>query len=127
MVALQKEVILYIMQDFGITRDTSMAEAHFLDLKFERIVNLCSDIVGDVNRANNIFVTNIDEYNIRRLYQDKAVGNCKVLEQEMQSIIDVIEGININKYVRAIDLIQKEINLIKAWRKSDIRLKKKIN
>lgn len=123
---LQKEVVLYVMQDFGVTQDTSLAEAHFLDLKFERIVNVCGDIIGDTNRANKMFVTNIDEYKARRMYQDKAIGSCEVLKQEIQSIIDIIPNININKYVRTVDLVQKEINLIKAWRKSDIRLKKRL-
>lgn len=114
------------MTDFGITRMTNLGEAQFLDIKFERIVNLCGDIVGDTNRANALYVTDLSEYEQRRLYQDKAIANCKVLKQELQSIVDVIAGLNINKYARSIEMIDKEISLIKSWRKSDIRLKKKL-
>lgn len=127
MQAVQKELILYLMDDFGITRNTNLGEAQFLDLKFQRVINLCSDIVGDLHRANDLFVTNMTEYEQRRLYQDKAIANCDVLKQELQSVIDVISGLNINKYKISITLIDKELVLIKSWRKADIRLKKKLN
>ncbi len=127
MQAVQKELILYLMDDFGITRNTNLGEAQFLDLKFQRVINLCSDIVGDLHRANDLFVTNMMEYEQRRLYQDKAIANCDVLKQELQSVIDVISGLNINKYKISIKLIDKELVLIKSWRKADIRLKKKLN
>ena len=127
MQAVQKELILYLMDDFGITRNTNLGEAQFLDLKFQRVINLCSDIVGDLHRANDLFVTNMMEYEQRRLYQDKAIANCDVLKQELQSVIDVISGLNINKYKISIKLIDRELVLIKSWRKADIRLKKKLN
>ena len=123
---IQKELVKHLMQDFGITRIADLGEAQFLDLKFERIINLCGDIVGDIHRANAMYVTTMLEYDQRRLYQDEAIANCFVLKQELQSIIDVITGLNLNKYKTSIELIEKEIHLIKSWRKSDIRLKKKI-
>lgn len=127
MQGVQKELILYLMDDFGITRNASLGEARFLGLKFQRVINICSDIVGDLHRANDLFVTNMMEYEQRRLYQDKAIANCDVLKQELQSVIDVISGLNINKYKISIKLIDKELVLIKSWRKADIRLKKKLN
>lgn len=126
MAELQKLLVKDLMVDFGITRMTNLGEAQFLDIKFERIVNLCAKIVGDIYRANALFVTNLAEYEQRRLYQDKAIANCQVLKQELQSIVDVITGLNINKYKVPIEMIEKELSLIKAWRKSDIRFKKRI-
>lgn len=78
---LQKELVKYLMLDFGVTRCTNLGEAQFLDLKFERIISLCADIVGDIHRANDLFVTNLLEYEQRRLYQDKAIANCDVLKR----------------------------------------------
>lgn len=72
MQALQKELVKHLMQDFGITRIADLGEAQFLDLKFERVINLCGDIVGDIHRANTMYVSNMLEYEERRLYQDKA-------------------------------------------------------
>ena len=54
MQALQKELVKHLMQDFGITRIADLGEAQFLDLKFERVINLCAEIVGDIHRANAI-------------------------------------------------------------------------
>lgn len=126
MAELQKLLVKDLMVDFGITRMTNLGEAQFLDIKFERIINLCAEIVGDIYRANALFVTSLAEYEQRRLYQDKAIANCQVLKQELQSIVDVITGLNINKYKVPIEMIEKELSLIKAWRKSDIRFKKRI-
>ena len=126
MAELQKLLVKDLMVDFGITRMTNLGEAQFLDIKFERIVNLCAEIIGDIYRANALFVTSLAEYEQRRLYQDKAIANCQVLKQELQSIVDVITGLNINKYKVPIEMIEKELSLIKAWRKSDIRFKKRI-
>lgn len=127
MAVLQKNLVMDLMVDFGITRTTNLGEAQYLDIKFERITNLCSDIVGDIHRANAIYVTNMAEYQHRRLCQDKAIANCLVLEQELQSIVDVISGLNVNKYKTPIEQIEKEKSLIKAWRKSDIKLRRKID
>lgn len=104
MQALQKELVKHLMQDFGITRIADLGEAQFLDLKFERVINLCAEIVGDIHRANAMYVSNMLEYEERRLYQDKAIGNCVVLKQELQSIIDIISGLNLNKYKTSIEL-----------------------
>ena len=62
MQALQKELVRHLMQDFGITRIADLGEAQFLDLKFERIINLCADIVGDIHRANTMYVSNMLEF-----------------------------------------------------------------
>lgn len=48
MQVLQKELVKHLMQDFGITRIADLGEAQFLDLKFERVINLCAEIVGDI-------------------------------------------------------------------------------
>ena len=43
MQALQKELVKHLMQDFGITRIADLGEAQFLDLKFERVINLSTE------------------------------------------------------------------------------------
>lgn len=75
MQTLQKELVKHLMQDFGITRIADLGEAQFLDLKFERIINLCGDIVGDIYRANAMYVTTMLEYDQRRLYIMKYLQN----------------------------------------------------
>ncbi|MCD8208136.1 MAG: hypothetical protein LUD72_09400 [Bacteroidales bacterium] len=73
--------------------------------------------------ANDIYPQYKSELEQRRIYQDKALGCCEVLMQELQYIIETLP-VNINKYTRFADMIQHEISLIKAWRKSDNKFKK---
>lgn len=72
---IQKELVKHLMLDFGITRMTNLGEAQFLDIKLERIINLCGDIVGDIYRANAMYVTTMLEYDQRRLYIMKYLQN----------------------------------------------------
>ena len=59
----------------------------------------------------------------RRKHQDLAIGYCYYLLQELQYTIETIP-VNINKYMPFAEGIDREISLIKAWRKSDNRFKK---
>ena len=57
--------------------------------------------------------------------QNAAIGNCEQLLQEFQYIIEVLP-VNANKYLRFVDMIEREIALLKGWRKSDNRILKRI-
>lgn len=54
-----------------------------------------------------------------------AIGNCEQLLQEMQYIISIIP-VDAQKYIRYVEMIEKEIALLKGWRKSDNKILKKI-
>lgn len=62
----------------------------------------------------------------RRLCQDRAIGQCYRLTQELQYAIETLP-VDVNKYLRFADMIQTEINLIKGWRKSDNKFKRAIS
>ena len=81
-------------------------------------------LVAEITMANSIFPTNLAECDERRLHQDRALGYCHVMLQELQFIIEALP-VNVNKYVRYADSIQLEIALIKGWRKSDNKYRKK--
>lgn len=72
--------------------------------------------------ANSLFPYIEEEYVERRLHQDKAIGYCFAIKQELQYVIDTLP-VDVNVYLRFADKIDKEIALIKAWRKSDNKLK----
>lgn len=88
------------------------------------------DIMGRLIRyltiANKIYPTCRAELDERRLYQDKAIGECYTLEQELQYCLDVLP-VSAKRYFICADFIKQEIDLIKAWRKSDNKFKDKIN
>lgn len=65
------------------------------------------------------------EFYDRRNFQNHAIGNCEQLLQEMQYIISIIP-VDAQKYIRYVEMIEKEIALLKGWRKSDNKILKKI-
>ena len=75
------------------------------------------------SRANTLYVSkgNRTEYELRRAYQDKAIGCCFVLYQELQYIISMF-GTDLNKFIPILESIEKEVDLLKGWRQSDNKL-----
>jgi hypothetical protein len=75
--------------------------------------------------ANSIYPTNMAEYEERRMFQNKAIGQCYRLLQELQYVVEILP-VNVNKYARFIEGIEKEIRLLRGWRKRDNKLKRGI-
>lgn len=79
-----------------------------LDSLFTHIIN-----------ANTIYATNENELAQRRYNQTLAIADCQRLIRELQFIIDIIPTVQAEKLKVFIELTLKEINLLKAWRKSN--------
>lgn len=92
-----------------------------------QVVVDCLRIIGDeIFVANSIYPTCTKELIERRIRQDRAVGQCYRLTQELQYAIETLP-VDVNKYLRFADLIQTEINLLKGLRKSDNKFKRAIS
>ena len=89
------------------------------------ILNLLHSLVMNITHANSIYPVFESEYYERRNLQNCAIANCEQLLQEFQYIISIIPT-DINKYLRYTDMIEREIALLKGWRKSDNRILTKI-
>lgn len=123
---IRKKLTQYILHDFAITDEMTESEKWFLNSSREVIVNRVRDLIANITMANNIYVTTQMEYEERRKHQDYALGNCFQLIQELQYVIDVFGGrVNVNKYMDTADAVNSEIALIRGWRKSENKLKKK--
>lgn len=90
------------------------------------VMDCLRNITGYVYTANSIYPTVWEELVERRLLQDKAIGQCYRLTQELQYAIETLP-VDVNKYTRFADMIQTEINLLKGWRKSDNKFKRAIS
>lgn len=88
----------------------------------QTIVDCLRAITREVYIANSIYPTCMEELVERRLHQDKAVGLCYDLTQELQYAIETLP-VDVNIYLRFGEMIQTEINLIKGWRKADNKFK----
>ena len=87
-----------------------------------RIDQLCALLTSNVRAANSIYPTTMAEYDKRREYQNAAIITCEQMIKELQHIVDTFE-VDVNKYGRYIQAIDREIGLIKRWRQRDNQIK----
>lgn len=88
-----------------------------------RVIIDCLRAIGEhVYTANSIYPVYMEELIERRVHQDLAIGQCYRLVQELQYAIETLP-VDVNVYLRFSASIQKEIDLIKGWRKSDNKFK----
>ena len=87
------------------------------------VTNCIRAITREVYVANSIYPTRIEELTERRIHQDRAIGFCYTLVQELQYAIETLP-VDVNQYLRFGEQIQTEVNLIKGWRKSDNKFKR---
>lgn len=97
----------------------------FLEKSRNAIIDSLMCMIKNIQLANAIFITNLPEYHERRIYQNRAIGYCGVLSQELQYVIETLP-VDSNKYTRFAKMIREQINLLKGWRKSDNKQKKKL-
>ena len=91
----------------------------------ESILLNLRELIKNITSANSIYPMYMEELMERRIYQDRAIGNCETLLQEMAYALSILPG-DANKYMGYVDMIQREIALLKGWRKSDNKLKAKL-
>lgn len=94
----------------------------FIEDERKVIVNCLRAITREVYIANSIYPTLQEELAERRLHQDRAIGLCYTLTQELQYAIETLP-VDVNQYLRFGEMIQTEVTLIKGWRKSDNKFK----
>lgn len=99
-------------------------QRQLLDKEMNFIFDILRYIMRNITMANKIFPTNASEYEARRLYQDKAIAACIDLQCELQCCIEDF-ALDVNIFFRYEAIIQKEISLLKAWRKADNKFKNK--
>lgn len=98
----------------------------FIDREADAVLEILRDIEVSFTIGNAIYPsgsTAVMEYCERRKYIDLAIGNCYALKQELQYIVRVLP-VDLNKFVRFADSIDKQIALYKGVRQSDNRFLK---
>lgn len=97
-------------------------DAWFIEERRDTVIRCLRNVTAHVFAANSIYPVYYEELVRRRLHQDEALAACYVLMQELQYAIETLP-VDIEVYTRFADQIEKEIALIRAWRKSDNRFK----
>lgn len=92
----------------------------------QTVMSCLRSVQENIFLANSIYPLYQEELIQRRIYQDIAIGQCYRLLQELQYAIETLP-VDINIYTRFAESIDKEIHLIKGWRKSDNKFSRVIS
>jgi len=88
-------------------------------------INKVDEMVDNITFANSIYPTNETELKERKKYQVRAIANCFQLQNYIVKLEKTIDSVTIKSLDKIIDLLCIELNLLKAWKKSDkIRVSK---
>lgn len=97
----------------------------YIQQEREIILKILSDLISDIAHANTIYANSLAEFEMRREYQTKALGDCYTLQAEIISVAECVD-LDFNKLSPIIRLLDKEIALLKGWRQSDNKPRKKL-
>ncbi len=100
--------------------------AWFIERERNYILDLCRDMYHYITTANNIYISTVEEGIQRRQFQNLAITCVERLIQELQYLMKIIPTIQANQLIPFIDMAQREIALLKGWRKSDNRIRKEV-
>lgn len=151
-ILLRKEISLFLLRDFGIkdkvrkvtypSKDMSEEDSKLFDDLVEKygitneidkypewivdelrrsIMGLLRDLIMNITSANTIYPYYKSEFYERRNFHNLAIINCEQLYQELQYISTIVP-VNAEKFTRYLDMIDREIFLLRGWKKSSNRL-----
>lgn len=114
-----------VEHDFYAEGMLAIKNKMFLDMRSRALEDLTDKLVFYIKIANSIYPQCIAEWEERRVAQGKAIGTCYAILTNMQRIMMRLR-IPDNKYTLDIRNVMRMINSLKAWRKSDNKLKTKL-
>ena len=94
----------------------------FLDIRSRTLEDLTDKLLYYIKIANSIYPTCMTEWEERRVTIGKAIGICYAILTNYQRIMIRLRAPD-NKYTMDVRNIMRMINSLKAWRKSDNKLK----
>lgn len=122
-----KEMLEAITYKYGI--DSTLIDKYpswLIDGWRTEIMMILNNIGIEIECANAIYITNLDEYYLRRNHWDNAIGYVYALKDKLHEVIDCIK-VRVNAYKEVFKLIGDEIKLLKSVRKSDNRVLSKLD
>jgi hypothetical protein len=98
----------------------------FIRREREYISDLLRHMIADIITANNIYITSLELADQRRSYQNSAIATIECLIQEFTFLTDIIPQTCAEKLKPFIEMADREISLLKGWRKSDNKIRKSL-
>lgn len=94
----------------------------FLEMRSRALEDLTDKLIYHIKIANSIYPQCMTEWEERRVAMGKAIGTCYAIMTNMQRIMIRLR-IPDDKYTLDIKNIMRMINSLKAWRKSDNKIR----
>lgn len=116
---LQFELTKFVMREKNVPKKWRLTIA-------QPIIAKVDELIDNLNFANCIFPTCIEDVRIREQYQQQAIANCWQLQNKLVRMIECVETVKIDKMENIINLLSDSEILIKKWKKSDKERNKKL-
>lgn len=123
---LADRVDTLVENNFYADKDKTEKNKIFLDMRYAALEKLTDDLLYNIKIANSIYPTCMTEWEERRLAMGKAIGTCYAILTHYQRIMMRLK-ISDNKYNDDIRIVIRMINSLKAWRKSNYKLRDTFN
>jgi len=98
-------------------QEAEQFDSWFIQNERSVLDSLLRKIIFDIDQANTLNPQYLFECDEQRRLQDEAIGLCNNLKRELAYIGSTIPA-NMNFIVVTTDIIDKELNLLRGWRKS---------
>ena len=95
----------------------------FLDIERKRFIVIMQNMISNIVQANVIYANTEELLSARKTFQLRAIANCHELLQELSYMVDVLPAIEADKLSRFVSMVNRELALLKGWRKSSKLLK----
>ena len=116
---LQFELTTFVMREKNLPKKWRLIIA-------QPIIAKVDELVDNLNFANCIYPTRINDAILREQYQQKAIANCWQLQNKLARMIECVETVKIEKMENIINHLSDCEILIKKWKKSDKEKYKKL-
>lgn len=121
-----KEYFEIILQKYGVSRVIDDYPLWIINMFRDNVTKLLSQMMQHITQAYTIWATNRAEADLRRNAQDLAIADCECLKQELELVVDILPT-RAEKIIKYVDKINKEIALLKGWRKADNKRRKELD
>lgn len=109
---LQVEITKYVMREKVLPKKWRYAIGYPLITKVD-------ELVDNITYANSIYPVNEEELQQRKQYQTMAICNCFQIQNKLIRAEKCVQTVKIEQIERIIELIGKELELLKAWKKAN--------
>lgn len=108
---LQMEITKYIVNDKYIPKKWRY-------LIGQSLVDKVDELMDNIIFANTIYPAIEEELITRKKYQTMAIANCYQIQNKLLRLINCLDSVSINSLSPIIDLLGKEVSILKNWKKS---------